>query len=172
MTPCDPTPDDGCSPPPQLPRGATLRQVVDHYIAHYRPRARRERRRFSGLNSIVDAVDLGAGCTNDRGKRHSHQRRIPAASLERLRRRLSATDLFRAASFDELHDMVHVAGNRIHMIGPLATYDVATRLGAYFRHRPQRIYLHAGARDGARALGLDAKKKPSSSPSSRARFSD
>lgn len=159
MTRCAPTPDDGCCATPRLPRGATLRQAVDHYITHHRPRAREEHRRFGCLESIVDAVDRAARCTDHCGKRHSHQRRIPSASLERLRRHLSAVDLFRAGSFDELHDMVQVAGDDIHMIGPLTTYDVATRLGAYLNHEPDRVYLHAGTRDGARALGLDASSK-------------
>ncbi len=33
-------------------------------------------------------------------------------------------------------------------------YDAASRIGAKLRLKPQRIYLHAGTRDGARALGV------------------
>jgi hypothetical protein len=36
----------------------------------------------------------------------------------------------------------------------LTVYDTAQRIGAYLGIKPDRIYLHAGARAGARALGL------------------
>ena len=39
-------------------------------------------------------------------------------------------------------------------IGELAVYDITCRIGAFLDIRPERIYLHAGTRDGARALGL------------------
>jgi hypothetical protein len=36
----------------------------------------------------------------------------------------------------------------------LAVYDTATRVGAFLRLQPKRVYLHAGTRQGARALGF------------------
>ena len=39
-------------------------------------------------------------------------------------------------------------------IGELAVYDIACRIGAFLGFRPDRVYLHAGTREGARALGL------------------
>lgn len=148
----------GCTPPPDLPHGATLRQIVDHYIKHRRPAARDERNRFRRLESIEAAVQVATACTDQHGKRHSHQRRIPSHSLSRLQRRLGSTDLFRCSSFDELHDRIESAADDIHMIGPLTVYDVATRIGAYLRQYPKRVYLHAGTKAGARVFGLDVRR--------------
>jgi hypothetical protein len=33
-------------------------------------------------------------------------------------------------------------------------YDIAHRIGAYLRREPEAVYLHAGTREGARALNL------------------
>ena len=43
-------------------------------------------------------------------------------------------------------------------IGALYRYDTAFRIGAYRGLFPTRVYLHAGTRKGARALGLDYRK--------------
>lgn len=39
-------------------------------------------------------------------------------------------------------------------VGPLAVYDVSDRIGSYLGIRPEKVYLHCGVRQGARALGL------------------
>ncbi|MBI4192845.1 MAG: hypothetical protein HY525_20220 [Betaproteobacteria bacterium] len=44
-------------------------------------------------------------------------------------------------------------------IGELYVYDTALRLGAHLRLLPRQVYLHAGTRRGARALGLDHRAK-------------
>jgi ABC-type arginine/histidine transport system permease subunit len=38
-------------------------------------------------------------------------------------------------------------------------YDTALRLGANLRLLPREVYLHAGTRRGARALGLDYRSE-------------
>ncbi|HQM80509.1 MAG TPA: hypothetical protein PLX02_02700 [Syntrophorhabdaceae bacterium] len=40
-------------------------------------------------------------------------------------------------------------------IGELAVYDTALRIGAFLRIEPSKVFLHAGTRTGARALGLE-----------------
>jgi hypothetical protein len=159
MTSCGTTTSKGCCGRPQPPEQPNLRQIVDHYIRHHRPRGRAESGRFRQQPSLDDAVRLAAGCIDQYGKRHSHQRRIPRASLDRLARRLAAVDLMQAGTFQELYEMVRAAGESIHMIGPLTTYDVATRIGAYLHLAPNRVYLHAGTRAGARALGIAGRNK-------------
>lgn len=149
----------GCPPRPELPHGASLRQIVDHYITHRRADTREERNRFRRSESIETAVDLAAGCNNEHGKRHPHQRRIPARSLRRMQQRLASVDLLASSSFDEIHDLVEDATDDVRMIGRLTVYDVATRIGAYLDLPPKCIYLHAGTRTGAQALGLDVKRR-------------
>lgn len=43
--------------------------------------------------------------------------------------------------------------------GPVACYDTAQRIGIKLGLKPQRVYLHAGTREGARLLGLDTSRE-------------
>lgn len=87
-------------------------------------------------------------------KRHPHQRRIPARSLEEARDRLLAVDLESSTSFEDLCSKVEETIGDIHMIGDLGIYDTALRIGAFLEIEPELVYLHRGTRDGARVLGL------------------
>jgi hypothetical protein len=89
------------------------------------------------------------------GKRWAHQRRIPAAVLEGATRRLRGAELESAHSFDDLIQRLNRAVRQIRGIGELYVYDTALRIGAHLGLLPREVYLHAGARTGARALGLD-----------------
>jgi len=44
-------------------------------------------------------------------------------------------------------------------IGALMVYDTALRLGAFLQLEPDLVYLHAGTRDGAAALGVDRSRE-------------
>jgi hypothetical protein len=68
--------------------------------------------------------------------------------------RLKRCDFKACSSFHELLQMVDDAIRSIRGIGELAVYDTAHRIGAYLRLEPPKVYLHAGTRIGARALGL------------------
>lgn len=150
-----PTDRGGCAPN-ELPHGSSLRNIVDHYIAAQRAASCRGIDRFRRAESLEAAVAMATACTNERGKRHSHQRRIPGASLKAMHRKVSALDLLRSKSFDDLHEAILNATASIRMIGPLTVYDVAARIGAYLELAPKHVYLHAGTREGAKALGLGA----------------
>src|SRR5262249_49279007 len=102
------------------------------------------------------AIERAAMAVSPAGKRLSHQRRIPKAVLRAwtaalLKRR---ADVRAAGAFGELHDVLSEVGTELHGIGRLTIYDTATRIGAFLKLEPDRVYLHAGTRDGARALGL------------------
>lgn len=131
-----------------------LRAIVDDYIRRFRQNAAAELRFYAGQPTLAGAVRVAAGCVWSNGKRHPHQYRIPAASLQEAVQRLQRVDLAAAETFDELHDVISAAIRDINMIGPLTVYDIAHRLGAFLGLEPTRVYLHRGTRDGARALGL------------------
>ncbi|GFE65130.1 hypothetical protein [Litoreibacter roseus] len=58
--------------------------------------------------------------------------------------------------FDELYELVRPIKDRIHGVGPLLHYDVCLRIATGFLEvKPELIYVHAGAKEGARALGLN-----------------
>lgn len=146
--------DRGCRAPNDLQAGCSLRDIVHDYIARKRVVACAGADRFRRAASLQDAVAMATASTDERGKRHPHQRRIPGASLKVMHRRVSALDLLRLKSFDDLHEAILNATASIRMIGPLTVYDVATRIGAYLKLAPKHVYLHAGTRVGAKALGL------------------
>jgi len=74
-------------------------------------------------------------------------REILGASFERLRS---------CESFEALHGLLVELFAPVHGLGELYIYDAAVRLGAYLGLSPKLIYLHAGTRKGAAALGLGA----------------
>jgi hypothetical protein len=132
--------------------------IVRDYITRRRPLAERELRYYAIQRSLSDAIHEAALSRLPSGKRHPHQRRIPLRLLQSAENILQRDSdrLREAKSFAELHNHVEKALGQIRGIGPLSVYDIAHRIGAYLKLEPQLVYLHAGARDGARALGLDA----------------
>jgi hypothetical protein len=134
----------------------SLQAVVAAYIADYRGRAREEQQFFAGQRTLPDAVRLAGLAEGPKGKRFSHQRRIPRAVLNRasalLLDRLWAINA--ASTFEDLHDAVAETIGDVEGIGELTVYDTALRVAAKRGLEPRRVYLHAGTRAGARALGF------------------
>jgi hypothetical protein len=130
-----------------------LGAIVDDYIREWRPRAARELDVFRRLPDEA-AITTAALAKLPSGKRHPHEYRIPRAVLEESRRRLidNIELLKRASNFDELIELVEQLSGSIRGIGRLTVYDTALRIGARFGLEPTRVYLHAGTRDGAKAL--------------------
>lgn len=137
-------------------RLVSLLAIADDYIEHHRPRAARELSSFRSLSSDGTAISRAALGQMADGRRHPHQYRVHTDALWESRRRLLeiAPALAGAASFDELFDLVSSEIEMIDGIGELAVYDAALRIGARFDLQPTRVYLHAGTRTGAKALGL------------------
>jgi len=145
--------------------GDRLRAISRDYVARHRERADRELRFFADLTTDEEAVSRAAlaQLPSERRpgqyNRHPHQYRIPGRVLEESRTRLIAniSRLRAARTFDDLLRMVAEIIGPISGIGELAVYDTALRIGARFNLFPKKVYLHAGTRDGARAVGLAAE---------------
>ncbi len=133
--------------------------IVRDYTSRHRERARRELRYYMIQGSLEGAIREAALSLLPSGKRHPHQRRIPLRVLQSAERRLQgiAGQLKAAQSFVELHRLIERHIRPIRGIGDLAVYDIAHRIGAYLRREPEAVYLHAGTREGARALSLGGK---------------
>ena len=105
--------------------------------------------------SFGEAVWIAVASKRRNGKMHSHQTKVPVSARSELGGNM--IDLWtnhprelKRITFDEFYDAIwdiKPAG-----IGPLTTYDVATRVGAYLGLAPDQIYLHTGARAGWNAL--------------------
>lgn len=131
----------------------SLERIVSDFISQHRCRANLEMRWYASQPNLGAAICVATLSKTSEGKRHPHQYRIPQQALERARCRLTAN--FReAASFHELWEIVDLESGGIHRIGELAVYDISHRLGAFLGLRPDNVYLHAGARAGAKCLGI------------------
>ena len=62
----------------------------------------------------------------------------------------------RSRNFDNLFNLIERTLKPVRGIGELYLYDTALRIGAKLNLSPTKVYLRAGTRDGARALGADA----------------
>jgi len=131
-------------------------EIVSHYITHYRDAASAEMRFYQIHSSASAAIHKAALCILPSGKRHPHQRRIPKVVLEKVEARLQLAEkkLAKTSDFAVLHELVERETSSIHGIGALTIYDISHRLGAYFGHVPELVYLHAGTKSGAALLGL------------------
>lgn len=132
-------------------------EIITDYIRTYRNGALGELQGFERERSLWAAIRRAALCQREDGKRHLHQRRIPGRVLQAAELRLQAAErsLAKASDFDAVHRLVDERIGNIDGIGALTVYDIAHRIGAHLRKEPKRVYLHAGTRVGALALGIE-----------------
>jgi hypothetical protein len=136
----------------------SYQEIVDAYIRNWRDEAREERRFFQDLPPY-EAIRYAALCMRPDGKRHSHQCRIPVASLAEAEQRLQtcAGELQRYTTFGTLHAFVRSKINDIYKVKKTTVYDITTRIGAHLGIEPDRVYLHAGVEAGAKELGFHGR---------------
>lgn len=138
-----------------------LRAIVNAYIGRIRPRAHDELEWFRSQPSLKTAIDYAGLAISRHGKRYRHQTRIRRLSLRRAHSALSenARRLVRSGSFEHLFSLIESLMEPIKGVGELYVYDTALRIGAKLHLAPTSVYLHAGTRVGARALGFDGKRR-------------
>jgi hypothetical protein len=137
----------------------SLQQVVLHYRAERRDGSEKKLRWFAIQPTLEETLRKAGRAEGPRGRRLKHQRRVHAAALAELEQLLvTLQDQIRTQpDFEQLHALLYKEVSRIPGIGELTLYDTALRIGAKLGLRPQVVFLHAGTRDGAKALGLRAK---------------
>lgn len=136
----------------------TLEGIVTAYLRNHAEQEAKYLRFYAIQKSLPDAITKAAMAELPNGGRFSHQWRIPGEVLARARDALLKLDYGSVQTFAELYEQVARALRPIRGIGLLTIYDTTHRLGAYLNLSPQEVYLHAGVRVGAKALGLDAWK--------------
>ena len=111
---------------------------------------------FRKHSSLRAAIESAARALDEQGRRYSHQSRIRRESIRHATAALLAAEdrIARVTAFDELLDTITAQLRAVAGVGDLYRYDTAFRIGAYLDCFPTRVYLHAGTRVGARALGL------------------
>lgn len=110
--------------------------------------------------TLAGAIEKAGMAMRAPGKRCSHHTRKPVALLREATRRLLEIEaaLASASDFEALMECVDAAVADLRGLGDLYTYDTTLRIGYKLRILPNRVYLHAGTRAGAAALGLDVKR--------------
>jgi hypothetical protein len=133
-----------------------LKHIVASYIRRFRAAERRELEWYRNQPSLTAAIETAGLAIDCRGKRQLHQRRLSAGTLEKGRDALLRIKgaIRRATSFDELHSLVEDTVLPIKGINELYIYDTALRIGAKKGLLPEKVHLHRGTREGARALGF------------------
>ena len=136
-----------------------IKSITRIYIQRIRPHAAEELNWFAQKPTLKSAVEFSTLAINSKGKRYSHQRRLKRATLEEAKGILLANlgELKKAKSFDDLFLLTEKLFKPINGAGELYIYDTALRIGANMNLLPTKIYLHAGTRIGAKALGFKTK---------------
>jgi hypothetical protein len=151
--------DDPCKSG-SLPSNPTLEDIVRDYRKRHGPLAKEEGDLFRNCPSLGRAIEYAGAAQDGNGRRFDHQRRITqtalSASTAKLRR--STKQIESARSFADLHEILEEILRPIFGIGDLYIYDTAVRLGLKLGLAPSRVYLHAGTREGAKALGLHTRQ--------------
>lgn len=106
-------------------------------------------------------VDRAVEARDEGGKHHNHQSKVKIADrrkfgtrIKKRRRDFKAIMREREESWHTRFDMVHDLFDDIKPkgIGPVTVYDVAVRVCARYGIEPMSVYLHAGVRQGFKAL--------------------
>ena len=110
--------------------------------------------RFRGISSLEQAINIATSATDENDKIDRHQRRIGRAVLGRAAKQLlrHAEAIETCKSFEELHSCIGGIAGKIYRFGKLAVYDTSLRIGAKLGHLPDKVYLHAGTKQGYKAF--------------------
>jgi len=129
--------------------------LVQIYLHTFGPRLAEYLNYFQKLNSLNNAIRFA--CHGKEGKIHGHQHLVGKYGLEQARKSLQqhADEIESSHSFDELLTCVENCTKSAYRFGVLAVYDTSLRLGAYLDLWPEVVYLHAGAKKGCKALGIE-----------------
>lgn len=138
--------------------GDLLGRIVREYVSERAENEDRYLRFYAIQTSLEAAITKAALAELPSGKRFSHQRRIPSAVLEQARDALLKLNFEEVKCFDDLYLLCEATLQPIKGVGELMIYDTVHRLSAFFSLQPEHVYLHAGVRAGAKALGLDHRK--------------
>lgn len=133
-----------------------LRKLTEIYIDEEREEFVLFLSRYMELNDIKDAVETAIKDTScyKRHKNRSHA--FNEKAMERLKKELlkdsCLNELSQSKTFDSIMEQIHMAQVEIKGIGELAIYDIALGIGAFRNQLPEKVYLHRGAREGAKCL--------------------
>ncbi|MHB1704197.1 MAG: hypothetical protein ACYCS0_08335 [bacterium] len=109
---------------------------------------------------IAEAITNAATTMVD-GKRHPHHYRKSKNTLECAKKILlgKQSNISATKNFDNLHEIIIKSLEGLKYIGPLYYYDTAFLIGAHLDKLPEKIYLHAGTKKGAKNMEINIRNK-------------
>jgi hypothetical protein len=138
---------------------STLADMVDEYLEEYGNSYDWEDQWWGDKNlTWSEAIERAWRSLMENGKMHGHQRRVAHKLKEGLEVSLSDNiqpDDFN--NFESIYSWVKSVTDRVKGLGVTTAYDVARRLGAWLNMQPKIVYLHAGAAEGAKKLGIEGE---------------
>ncbi len=137
-----------------------LEIYIKEYKYNYSKTAAEEIKEFKEIKDITEAI-TNAATTMVGGKRHPHHYRKSKKTLGEAKIILikEAYKISRINSFDKLHELIIDLLKDVPNIGPLYYYDTAFLIGAHLDKLPEKIYLHAGTKKGAKNMGINIRNK-------------
>ena len=131
-----------------------LPDLITEYQRNYLPKFKCELRWYANRPTLRDAIDLAARARWKEGKKLSHQWHIKNETLQIAASKLILIErqLVSSTTFNDIIERVEANIRSIWGIGSLTIYDTSLRIGAKIGNFPTEVYLHAGAKDGARKL--------------------
>ena len=138
-----------------------LEEHIIDYKSKYSEVIAEEIKEFKSMPSITDAIEKAASMIMGNGKRHPHHCLKSKNTLETAENTLlnKQSVISKANNFDDLHEIIINMFNGTEGIGPLYCYDTAFLIGAHLGKLPEKIYLHAGTKKGAKNMGIDVLNK-------------
>ncbi|MDY6902998.1 MAG: hypothetical protein SWZ49_33735 [Cyanobacteriota bacterium] len=140
-------------------KNSTLADMVDEYLKEHGNSYDWEDKWWGDRNiTWSEAIERAWRSLMENGKMHGHQRRVAHKLKEGLEFSLSDNiqpDDFN--NFESIYSWIKSVTDRVKGLGVTTAYDVARRLGAWLNMLPTMVYLHAGAAEGAKKLGIEGE---------------
>ncbi len=132
------------------------KSIIRHYRRRHLLSAIRELGYFRNLPDLNTCIQNAALAQNYKGKRYRHQCRISKKTLSKAKDILLDNKklIKEIDDFDKLFTLIDNLLKSVKGIGRLYIYDTSLRIGSYLGYLPEKVYLHAGTRVGARQLGF------------------
>jgi hypothetical protein len=140
-------------------RNSTLATMIAEYLKECE-NCYQEEDKWWGDKTITwsKAVERAWRSRFENGQMHGHQRRVAHKLEEGLK--ISLSDNIPSSRFSDFHSIyqwVKSVTDRVSGLGTTTAYDVARRLGIWVGFQPTMVYLHAGAFEGAKKLGIEGE---------------
>lgn len=141
---------------PPRQRLTTLDAIVEDFQWRYKDRAKTDQvvAFCRDAEDFPTAVQRAVEARDAQGKHHNHQSKVDLTARRKFGRKIirkAQAGRLDLTDFDAFHDGIDEI--KPYGIGPVTVYDTAIRVGAYLGIEPDSVYMHAGVRQGMRALG-------------------